>query len=255
MSFANLVLDDVTGPIHISVGPRTPHTPSGGPTPVDALTMNENLPPAVVRNISFTNIHGTVTTNPQTIEETALTSRFNPGEKHSAIVLNAVGGATLERITFDNIHLMFGGGGTAEDAARRDLPAIAGEYFMLGPIPAYGFYARSARALTLSNIRLETATTDLRPAMILDHVEDVSASGLNIAADPEAESALRFIETRQVLLTSPRLLTKTKVFAQIEGSDSGEIRLEGGDVRLAVDTFTFRNSATRSAIDSDHSST
>jgi polygalacturonase len=255
MSFASLILDDVTGPIHISVGPRTPHNPGGGPTPVDALPVNENLPPAVVRNISFSNIHGTVTTDPQTVEETTLTSRFNPGERHSAMVLNAVGGATIERITFDNIHLMFGGGGTAEDAARRDLPAIAGEYFMLGPIPAYGFYARNARSLTLNNIRLETASPDLRPALILDHAEDVSASGLNLAADPEAESAVRFIETRQVLVTSPRLLSKTKVFMQIEGSNSGEISLEGGDVRHAADTFTFRNGATRSAVDSGRSST
>lgn len=254
MSFANLVLDDVTGPIHISIGPRTPRNPNGGPTPVDALPVNENLPAAVVRNVSFSNIHGTVTTDPQQIEETTLTSRFNPGEKHSAIVLNAVGGATLERIAFDNIHLIFGGGGTAEDAARRDLPPIAGEYFMLGPIPAYGFYARNARALTLNNVRLETKTSDLRPAMMLDNVEDVSASGLNVAADPEAESALRFVSARQVLLTSPRLLSKTKVFVQVEGSNSADIRLEGGDVRRAANIFAFRDGATRTATDPENSS-
>jgi polygalacturonase len=255
MSFANLVLDDVTGPIHISLGPRTPRTPSGGPTPVDALPVDENLPPAVMRNISFTNIHGTVTTDPQQIEETTLTSHFNPGEKHSAIVLNAVGGATLERISFENIHLVFGGGGTAEDAARRDLPAIAGEYFMLGPIPAYGFYARNARALTLSNIRLETKDADLRPAVVLDHVEDVSATGLSVGADAAVESALRFIETRQVLLTSPRLLSTTKVFLQIRGSNSTEIRLEGGDVRRAANIFAFRDGATHSAVDSNQTPT
>jgi hypothetical protein len=50
--------------------------------------------------------------------------------------LNCVGDAILENISFDDIHLTFGGGGTAEDAARRDLPRIAGEYFMLGPMPA-----------------------------------------------------------------------------------------------------------------------
>ena len=252
MSFANLVLDDVSGPIHISIGPRTPRPANGGPTPVDALPATENLPPAVVRNISFSNIHGTVTTDPQQIEETTLTSRFNPGEKHSSIVLNAVGGATLERISFENIHLVFGGGGTAEDAARRDLPAIAGEYFMLGPIPSYAFYARNARALTLNNLRFETKEADLRPAIVLDHIEDVSIAGMSVAVDSQVESALRFIETRQALLTSPRLLSTTKVFLQAEGPNSAEIRVEGGDLRRATNLLAFRDGATQNAVESNH---
>jgi hypothetical protein len=33
----------------------------------------------------------------------------------------------MENISLENVHLTFGGGGTAEDAARRDLPQIAGE--------------------------------------------------------------------------------------------------------------------------------
>jgi polygalacturonase len=92
MSFSNLVLDDVTGPIHISIGPRTPRNTNGGPTPVDALP-EETGQPAIVRNISFSNIHGTVTTNPQQVAETTLTSKYNPGEQHSCIALNCVGGA------------------------------------------------------------------------------------------------------------------------------------------------------------------
>ena len=42
------------------------------------------------------------------------------------------------------------------------LPEFAGEYFMLGPIPAYGLYARGVRGLTLQNIRL--ADCDIRSA-------------------------------------------------------------------------------------------
>jgi hypothetical protein len=36
MSFSNLVLDDVTGPIHISIGPKTQRNDNARPTPVDA---------------------------------------------------------------------------------------------------------------------------------------------------------------------------------------------------------------------------
>jgi polygalacturonase len=251
MSFSNLVLDDVTGPIHISIGPRTPRKPHAGPTPVDALPVETSEPPAVVRNISFSNIHGTVTTDPQQMEETNLTNTYRAGEKHSCITLNCVGGATMEKISFENIHLTFGGGGTADDAARRDLPQIAGEYFMLGPMPAYGFYARNSNGLTLSNIRFETASPDLRPAVILDHSDDISISGLSVDCDKQAESALRFIDSREVLLTAPRLLQPAKTFLQVEGQSSAGILVQGGDMRKAQEAFAFKDGAAKKAVESD----
>ncbi len=102
-------------------------------------------------------------------------------EQHSCIILNGVPGNTIENISLSDVHLTFGGGGTAEDAARRELPLIANEYFSLGPMPAYGLYARNARGVTLSNVRFTVATPDMRPALILDNVHDASIVGL--AAD------------------------------------------------------------------------
>ena len=247
MSFSNLVLDDVTGPIHISIGPKTQRNPNGGPTPVDALP-DDNGPPAIARNISFSNIHGTVTTDPQQMAETSLTSRYNPGERHSCIALNCVGGATLENVSFENIHLVFGGGGTAEDAARRDLPQIAGEYFMLGPMPAYALYARNSRRITLSNVRFELKTPDLRPALIFDHVTDASINGWSLQADAGAESAVRFIDVEQVLITAARVLTPAKAFLQLEGSANGEIVLDGGDLSRAHEPLAFKDGADKSAV-------
>lgn len=248
MSFSNLVFDDVTGPIHFSLGPRTPRKPNSGPTPVDALPQDTNEPPAIARNISFSNIHGTVTTNPGQMEETSLTSHANPGEKHSCIALSAVAGASIERISFEDVHLTFGGGGTAEEAARRSLPEIAGEYFMLGPLPAYGFYARNARAITLNNIRFETATPDLRPALIFDHVVDASLTGVTVEGNAEAESALRFQNSQQVLITAPRLLDNAKVFLQVEGSESARIVMDGGDLSGAAQPIAIREAAQPSAV-------
>ncbi|MFP5234294.1 MAG: glycoside hydrolase family 28 protein [Acidobacteriota bacterium] len=248
MSFSNLVLDDVTGPIHFSIGPRMPRRSHSGPTPVDALPEATNEPPAMVRNIAFSNIHGTVTTNPGQMEETTLTSHYNPGEKHSCITLSAVAGAILEHVSFENIHLVFGGDGTAEDAARRQLPEIAGEYFMLGPMPAYGFYARNSRAITLSDVRFETATPDLRPALVLDHVTDATINGLNVQGNLNAESALRFIDAQRVLLNAPRLLAAAKVYLQVEGKSSARIIVDGGDLSDAVEALAFRDGADSAAV-------
>lgn len=243
MSFANLVLDDVTGPIHFSVGPRMKHHEGTGLNPADALPNESGEQPCVVRNITFSNIHGTVTTAPQQMEETELKSAIREGEKHSCIALSAVAGAIIERVSFDNVHLTFGGGGTAEDAARRELPQIAGEYFMMGPMPAYGFYARNVNAITLNNVRLETASPDLRPAVILDHADDVTISGLSVDANQDAESALRLIDSTRILVEGPRLLTPAKLFLAVEGKGSKRILVEGGDLNDALEKVAFHNLA------------
>jgi hypothetical protein len=244
ISFSNIILQEVTGPISISVGPRQ-SSPQGPGAPPEPPGPTE---PGIVRNITFSNIHGTVTTNPPQLPDYPFTSGYRPGEGHSAIVLNAVGDSIVEHITFDNVHLTFGGGGTADEAARRDVPEVAGEYFMLGPIPAYGLYARGARGITLHNVRLEVASPDLRPAIILDHVTDAAISGLGVQATESAEAVLRCIDSKDVLLTSPRVLTKAPAFLQVEGSGNQNITIDGGDLSKAAKPLALKNGATEQAV-------
>jgi hypothetical protein len=255
ISFSNLVLKDVTGPIHISIGPRParPTVPGGPVVPsinYEASTgaVPGDVTPVTLRNVSFSNIHGTVTTDPPQLAEAKVTSNANPGERHSCITLNCVGDSTMENVSFDNIHLTFGGGGTAEDGARRDLPQVAGEYFALGPMPAYGFYARNVRGLTLQNIRLQVAAPDLRPAFILDHVQDAAIHSLNVQGNPSAESVLRFIDSKDVLMTAPRLLTAAATFLQVEGADNEHIIVDGGDFSKAQKPLVLKDKATDKAV-------
>src|SRR5215472_8707577 len=257
LAFSNLIFQDVTGPIHVGMGPRPvrPTDPGAPAKPAtddmaaaSASVSGINTPPASLRNLSFTNIHGTVTTNPGQIAESKVSSSANPGEKYSCITFNCVGGATMENISVSDVHLVFGGGGTAEDAARRDLPEIAGEYFMLGPMPAYGIYARGVKGLTLHNIRLQVATPDLRPAVIFDHVADAAIGGLSVDANPNTESALRFIDNKDVLIIAPRLLTPTGTFLQIEGPDNANITIDGGDISKAQRPLAAKNNARTEAV-------
>jgi hypothetical protein len=248
MSFSNLVMRDVTGPIHISLGPDGKRakgadgrmTMMDPPVPQDAVA---GVAPAEMRNISFNNIHGTVTTNPPQLAESTYTSRYNIGEQHSAIVVSGVGGSVIENISFNNVHLTFGGGGTAEEAARRELPGISGEYFMLGPMPAYGFFARNVKGLTLTDIRLQVSSADLRPALILQRVDDVAINGLSVQADKGVESALRFVDCRDVLVTAPRLLNDTATFLQVEGKRNERITVDGGDVSRARTAVAYERGA------------
>jgi polygalacturonase len=242
ISFSNLILDNVTGPIHVAAGPRPPRD---NPSPAGPA---EEQPPAIVRNISFSNIQGTVTTDPAQLTEASVSGGYRPGEGHSCITFNCVGGAVMENISLQNVHLIFGGGGTAEDAARRDLPQIAGEYFMMGPMPAYGLYARNVRGLTLQNVRFQVSTPDLRPAMIFDHVEDAAIGGFSVQANPQAESAVRFIDSKETLFTAVRVLGQAAVFLQLEGVGNEAITIDGGDLSKAATAIACKNGAREQSV-------
>lgn len=259
LSFSNLVFKDVTGPIHIGVGPRRPRedqpaaagTPPKpampGIDPANGLSTTDPTP-AVLRNISFSHLHGNVILTERDLPDATVTSKPNDGERNSCIVFNCVGGATMENVSLSDIHLTFAGGGTAEDAARRDLPQFAGEYFMLGVIPAYGVYARGVKGLTLSNVRLQVDAPDQRPAVIFDGVTDAAINGLSFQGHPQAESALRFIGSRDVLVTAARLTSPAATALQVEGAATANIVLDGGDLSKAAKTVTATGGALASAV-------
>jgi hypothetical protein len=253
IAFSNLVLDQVTGPISISISSPPDMAPASDAEtsvtePAQPAQPIRREGPVIARNISFSNIHGTVTTDPPPLEGYNSKTGYRPGEKMSAIVLNCVGSAIMENISFSDIGLTFGGGGTAEIAANRQIPEKAGEYFQLGPIPAYGLYARGVRGLTLDNVRFRVAQPDLRPAMIFDRVRDAAVSGLSVQGNAQAESALRFINTQGVLITSPRLTAPAPVFLAVEGDANKNIKIEGGDFASANKPVSFARGATAAVL-------
>jgi hypothetical protein len=159
---------------------------------------------------------------------------YRPGETRTCITLNGVNDDFLENISFHDVHVTYAGGGTAEEAARRDVPKMAGEYFELGTLPAYGMYARNVHGLGLRDVRFEVASPDLRPAMVFDHVEDAAVNGFAAQGNPRAEALLRFIETRDVLLSACRVLTPAAAFLHSEGAGGESVRIDGGDLSKAL---------------------
>lgn len=279
MMFSNLVMNNVTGPISISMGPRRgrrrppemlPGSETNGMARAGSgletnMTSNaaarsktnsaeefEAVPPpgalpeaegpSYVRNIVFSNIRATVV-KPFPLPETKWPSGYNPGEVFSCIGLNAIGDNYIENITFDNVHVTFPGGGTAAQAAVRDVPKVVGEYYAVGVFPSYALYARNVRGLTLNNVRFDLAAPDLRPAIVFNHVQDAAVIGLNVQGVKDAESALRFIDSKDVLLSAPRLTASVPVFLQVEGADNANIIVDGGDLTKAHKPLAFQNGA------------
>jgi hypothetical protein len=154
-----------------------------------------------------------------------------------------VGDEFLQNISFTDVQVTYEGGGTAEEAAVRDVPKLAGEYFELGVPPAYGLYARNVRGLTMQNVRFEVATPDLRPAVVFDHVADASINGLSVQGNPKAESLLRFVDSRDVLMAASRVLSPAARLLQLEGAANEAITIDGGDLSKAVVPVAFSGGA------------
>lgn len=90
----------------------------------------------------------------------------------------------------------------------------------------------------MSNVRFEVEAPDLRPAVVLDHVEDAAVSLLSAQGNARAESVLRLIESRDVLLAGCRVLTPAAAFLHVEGAGSAGIKVNGGDLSKAATPLT-----------------
>jgi hypothetical protein len=69
-----------------------------------------------------------------------------------------------------------------------------------------------------------------------------------VQGTPQAESALRFIDARDVLLSASRLLTPAAAFLQVEGAASEGITIDGGDVSKAAKSVVFKAGASQKAV-------
>ena len=208
ISFSNLVMDKVTGPISIGLGPQKPG-------------LKEK--PGIVKNISFSNIRATVV-KPARLPDVSFGGEFNEAEKFSAIILNGMDEGFIENISFNHVHITFPGGGTAAHAAIAAVPKIASEYYVIGVPPAYGLFARNVKGLTLNDVRFEVADNELRPAMVLENVTDAGFHGFSADGHQDAEALVRIIDCRDISFNGSRMLKPAKEFLQLRGSHNEQIK-------------------------------
>jgi polygalacturonase len=237
ISFSNLVLRNVTGPISLGLD-STRRTANANSQPVAR---------GVVRNVTFNGVRATVVAEGKQHEDLPWPQKFRPGETRQCIVLNGVGEDYLEDISFQDVQVTYEGGGTAEEA-NREVPKLAGEYFEIGTPPAYGMYARNVRGLSLNNVRFEVNTPDLRPAMVFENVSDAGVHAMSAEANPKADSLLRFRNVREVLLSACRVLTAGAAFLHLVGPDNANIRIDGGDISKAAKPLVLSRGATAKAV-------
>jgi hypothetical protein len=239
ISFSNLIMKNVTGPITIGLDSARRNN-----------TTNPSIPPSVkgiVRNISFNGIRGFVVAEGRQHPDLPWPQKFRPGETRHCIVVNGVGDDVIENISFQDIHFTFEGGGNEVEAAA-EVPKIAGEYFEIGTPPAYGLYARNVRGLTVNNVRFEVSKPDVRPAVDLDNVSDAAINGMSVQGNPSAKSVVRVKDTRDVLISASRVLTNAAAFIELVGPKNVGITVDGGDISKADKPVIYQGGATAKSV-------
>lgn len=150
VSISNITMRDITtAPVFLRIGAR--------------LRGPEGASPGSIRRISIDNL-----------------SVYNADPEYASII-SGIPGHDIEDISLSNIRIHTKGGGTAEQAALV-LPENEKAYpepSMFGVTPAYGFFIRHAKGVRLSNVKLDFAADDLRPAFVITQSEDVSLSNIH----------------------------------------------------------------------------
>jgi hypothetical protein len=84
--------------------------------------------------------------------------------------------------------------------------------------------------------------------VVLHRAADVAIDGVSAQGNPEAKSMFRLVETEDALVTAPRVLTPAAVFLEVEGSQSRNIVIDGGDLSKAATPVTFEAGAEKGAV-------
>lgn len=198
MTFSNIVMQNVSCPISLRFG--------------NAHYNNEQrdtaFPFGGMRNIMFSNIWANVVDEAALKDALAVHGAY-PGEERQCVSICGIPGHPVEGVTLSDVHFIYPGGGTKEDAANLNPPELEDqypEYFMWGALPAYGLYARHAAGLTLNNVRFELESADSRPAVVCDDVDGLDASAFRADLSGEAECLIKLRDTRETSLTNCRIL-------------------------------------------------
>jgi hypothetical protein len=243
LSFSNIIMKNVTGPIGIGFSGTNRNTNSPA----------TDSPKSFLRNISFNNIKASVVSQPVNHPDIPFDVKVYDGEQNSCITLNAWGDNYIENISFNDVHITYAGGGTPELAAKQNVPQVSAEYFGVwanapfGP-PAYGMYARNVKGLTLQNVRFDFEKPDVRPAVVFDNVQDATLSALSAQGPSQGQPLIRLINAKDVLITAARVITPVATFLSAEGAATEGITIDGGDLRKAKKLSILGDGAKQTAV-------
>ena len=167
--------------------------------------------------------------------------------------ITGVPGLRPSDVTVSNCRLRTSEHGLAE-WAHREIPEVTAEYpesWMMGHLPAYGFYVRHADRVRLRNVEYIADAPDARPAVVCDDVDDVILDGLELTAPQGGAPLIDLRGTRRALLRGMRMPVGSSVLAKVSGAASSGIQLIGNAIADNQKPLDFGLGASKSAASVD----
>ncbi len=173
-------------------------------------------------------------------------------EAEGAIVTSSITGVAGLRpsgITISDSHFHTAEQGRA-DWAGREIPEQADKYpeaWMMGRLPAYGFYLRHADQIELRHVTCIADERDERPAIVCEDVQDATFSGLALSAPAGGAPVFDLRDAQRVLISDTQAPAGSRVLALVSGADSSGIKLTADALGSGQQAVSFTGGASPDA--------
>lgn len=149
-------------------------------------------------------------------------------------------GHPIENVVLSNIRIAGAGGGALEDV-EREIPEEEKKYpecTMFGTLPAYGFYARHVKGLTLDNVEVAWEEPDLRPALLCDDVRDLHIDNLAGHSAESGSPTIVLNDVQGAMVQSCVAPAKASGFLRMQGN-TADVTVIGNDLSQVPTPFEF----------------
>lgn len=166
------------------------------------------------------------------------------GTKLSALGCSITGlpNHPLENISLKNIRLTFDGGGEAFPP-NHEIPEKADGYpspTQFGPrLPAYGFFIRNGKNISLDNIQLSFLENDSRPAVVCHDSQQVRIHQLLANNLINTPSLISLKNAKNVWISESQPNDKIPVFVTIQGQKSKNVTLVANNLQNSTTKVVF----------------
>jgi hypothetical protein len=239
--FDNLVMDQVSAPLSIFIA-TWPDIGSTDPNP-------PMMPPGKIHDLQFRGIRAVTRPGPPNAHPDGDSTMFFQGHPQSAI----------ENILLQDVTITFSGGGTLEQANRRDIVDMdqidyrkdgywTDHKTTWGVPPAYGLYVRHLNGLTLENVTFQLAAPDQRSAIFCSDSAEILVTDFKAACDPPTTAVITALNCNGIQLSGVDASPKASALLRLEGADSKGVVL--GPIRPGkfAKEVDYANGATEKAV-------
>jgi polygalacturonase len=170
--------------------------------------------------------------SPGSVENISLNNIIARGATMTSSV-TGVPGAKPRRISFSNVMITMEGGN--HEPKGLDVPELVEKYpeaTMFGALPAFGFYSRHAEGIVLSNVQLRWDKEDLRPAMLLDDIQDLTIDSFRTDTAAGAMPVVWLNNVAEALVRGSRTAV-AGTFLRVSGKETRGVVVSGNDLTRA----------------------